>query len=350
MRAFRAVVLHVFIDTNVYLDFFRFGQDTLDALRKLATAIRDDHVKLWTTEQVRDELRRSREGRVDESLKALDELRPTSRMPSIARNLPGYQALEQARSAFDHQLSDARQELVEQFDDGKLAADLVLEELLSLTHTIPVSDEILEAARRRVDRGNPPGKKGSLGDAINWEALLSACKPKENLYLVTRDGDYGAHMDKERVSEFLVHEWRREKESEIKAYQRISSFTADVLPEIMLATEREKETRIGNLINSGSFEQTHRAIAALRQYSDFTEQQVADLLAAAASNSQIGWIARDDDVQAFYRRLLAVHGGNLDHAARERYDDLFADADADDDDDSAYTDASDYYVDDRDEW
>jgi hypothetical protein len=73
------------IDTNVYLDFFRFGQDTLDALRKLATAIRDGHVKLWTTEQVRDELRRSREGRVDESLRALDELRPTSRMPSIAR-------------------------------------------------------------------------------------------------------------------------------------------------------------------------------------------------------------------------------------------------------------------------
>jgi predicted nucleic acid-binding protein len=160
VRASRAVVLHVFIDTNVYLDFFRFGQDTLDALRKLATAIRDGHVKLWTTEQVRDELRRSREGRVDESLRALDELRPTSRMPSIARNLPDYQALDQARSAFDRELSDARQQLVVQFNEGELAADLVLEELLDLADTIAVTDEIVEAARAARGPRQPTGEEG----------------------------------------------------------------------------------------------------------------------------------------------------------------------------------------------
>lgn len=177
-------MLHVFIDTNVLLTFFSFAEDELEELRKLRTAINNGELKLWMTDQVRHELRRNREAKVAHSMDALKKLKPGGGIPQMARNLPEFEDFLTARREFDRRLNELREELSQQFDNGTLAADRVLGELLESTDIVEVTDEIVDAARRRVDIGNPPGKKGSLGDAINWECLLRLCLVGEDLYLV----------------------------------------------------------------------------------------------------------------------------------------------------------------------
>jgi hypothetical protein len=52
--------------------------------------------------------------------------------------------------------------------------------------------------------GNPPGKQGSLGDAINWEALLAEVPDGEDLYLIADDRDYLSVLNENKPKEFLV--------------------------------------------------------------------------------------------------------------------------------------------------
>ena len=318
-------VLHVFIDTNVYLTFFSFTEDDLEELRKLAEAIDNDDVKLWTTGHVQVELRRNRELKVAESFEALRGLKPAQAMPQMAKNLPEFGEFTEARRDFGRKLNALTDRLTKQFEEGTLAADGVLAELMHAAEVIPITDEIVEAARLRVDTGNPPGKRGSLGDALNWEALLSACEDGEDLFLVTGDSDYVSKTNRERISLFLADEWRETKSSEIKLYRRISSLFQDELPDIELAREREKETRIRNLVESGNFQATHNAIRALATYGDFSDQQVRELVEGGMSNSQICWIAGDDDVQQFFRALVDGRLDLFDEEELARFERIFGD-------------------------
>jgi hypothetical protein len=56
----------------------------------------------------------------------------------------------------------------------KLKADTVIEELFSSATLIEVNDKLYTKALKRFRMGNPPGKKkgATIGDEVNWEALL----------------------------------------------------------------------------------------------------------------------------------------------------------------------------------
>lgn len=327
-------MIHAFIDTNVYLTFFSFTEEDLEELRKLLVAIQNEDLKLWTTPQVEDELRRNREAKVAESLSTVLKLQSKQAIPQMARNLPDFDAFTKARRGFEQHVSTLHTQLSDQFASGTLAADAVLGQLLGAAESVPISDELFEAARRRVEVGSPPGKKGSLGDALNWEALLTACPPNQDMHLVTGDGDFVSRMSNDKVSSYLADEWHRKKKSEIHLYRRISAFLRDRFPAIEVATELEKELRIRKLVESGSFEATHRAISRLSGYTDFSEQEAQELLEAGYSNTQISWIARDSDVHEFFAELGRRYGHVLDEESWQTFDAVFGDYDepaADDD-------------------
>jgi len=45
-------------------------------------------------------------------------------------------------------------------------------------------DNILNQAHKRILKGNPPGKNGSIGDAIVWEILINHYKD-ETVYIIS---------------------------------------------------------------------------------------------------------------------------------------------------------------------
>jgi hypothetical protein len=170
----------------------------------------------------------------------------------MARNLPEFNDFVAAKREFERHLNALNEQLAQQFHDGSLAADSVLGELLTAAKTIKVDDATVAAAQRRAAIGNPPGKKGSLGDAINWECMLAAFPDSRDLHLVTGDSDFVSRMSSDHVSTYLAEEWR-----------------------------------IRQLVESPSFAETHRAVSALASYTDYSEQQAQELLEAAVMNSQI---------------------------------------------------------------
>jgi hypothetical protein len=329
-------MLHVFIDTNVYLTFFSFTEEDLEELRKLLVAIRNGDLKLWTTPQVSNELRRNREAKVAESLASLQKLKPTQAIPQMARNLPDFEAFIRAKRGFEQHVSTLHTQLLDQFTSGTLAADAVLDELLGAAEKVPITNDLVEAARRRVEVGNPPGKKSSLGDALNWEALLAASPARRDLHLVTGDSDFVSKMSSDKVSSYLADEWRRAKASEIYLYRRISAFLQDRFPQIEVASELEKELRVRRLIESGSFASTHSAISRLSGYTDYSEQQAQELLEASYTNSQISLIATDADVREFFTALGRRYGNLLHEEAWQAFEAVFGDDDAESADDDPF--------------
>lgn len=304
--------MNLFIDTNIFLSFFHLTSDDLEELRKLAVLTDQKKVRLYLTGQVLSEFRRNRENKIADALKGLKEQRLNLKFPQMCKDYTEYGVLrglqkkyEQAHSALLHQLA---KDVAEQ----KLKADETLKELFGKATVIETTDDIVSRARLRMQVGNPPGKDGSLGDAITWEALLEAAEEGEDLHFITDDGDYVSVLDEARFKDFLAVEWQEKRKSKIVFHPRLSSFFKDNFPKIKLASDAEKELAIEGLASAGSFAASHSAVAKLNKYTQFTVAQTNDIVRAAISNSQVTWIIGDEDVKSFIERVVAGRDDELE--------------------------------------
>ena len=73
--------------------------------------------------------------------------------------------------------------------------------------TLTINADVIAKARLRGELGNPPGKGGSMGDAVNWELLLDY-QPTDHLFFVTDDSDFYSPLDEGRPLEFLTADGR----------------------------------------------------------------------------------------------------------------------------------------------
>jgi hypothetical protein len=193
-----------------------------------------------------------------------------------------------------------------------LKADRIIQSFFTLGQKLPAHSQILDRARFRMGVGNPPGKNNSLGDAINWECLLEAIPAGEDLFFVTGDKDYCSALNDDDFSDFLQTEWFNQKQTSIHFYKRLSGFCKEQFPEIALASVRDKEFLIRDLVNSQSIGDTQKAIAKLTYYKEFTAAQVNTIVAAAIFNRQVVWSMEDDLVKSFLSTLVTHNSQYLD--------------------------------------
>jgi predicted nucleic acid-binding protein len=303
--------MNVFIDTNIYLTFYHYSSDDLEELKKLSVAIKSKDIKLYLTEQVKNEFKRNRETKIADALKRFYDQKVNRQFPQICKEYEEYKHLRQAIKQYEESKDKIYQQLLSDTEQNSLGADTVIDELFGRAQALDFSDKLLAAATVRVQLGNPPGKKGSYGDAINWETLLDKM-PKEDLYLITDDADYISPINEDKLAQFLVEEWTERKRSNIFFYRKLSEFFRDKFPSIKLASELEKELAIANLVNSGNFRDTHAAIGHLSKFTDFTASQFKEIADAAISNSQITWISDDADVREFMQNLVRGKEADID--------------------------------------
>jgi hypothetical protein len=163
--------------------------------------------------------------------------------------------------------------------------------------------------------GNPPGKNNSLGDAINWECLLDETPAREDLFFITGDKDYCSAINEDEFSDFLLNDWQSKKQTKIHFYKRLSGFCKEQFPEIAIASVRDKEFLIRDLVNSQSIGDTQKAIAKLSYYQEFTAAQVNTIVVAAISNRQVFWSIEDDLVRNFLTSVVTNNQQYLDAAS-----------------------------------
>lgn len=309
--------MHVFLDANIYLAFYRYSDDDLDELRKLIAAVGQPTTTLYVTQQVKDEFERNREATIVESLKSLDEVKVRKSFARIFTNLPEYERLRVALDEYEALRGALSSQARSRALDRSLHADDLIAALFEAVPPIARTDEIVRAARNRVELGNPPGKRGSLGDAVNWETLLREVPDGQPLILVSADDDFRSPLDPGGLHGFLSAEWHDRKASGTELFRSLNSLFGRYYPHIKLAAELERDFAVSRLVESESFLETHAAIRDLSGHSGFSDVQVQELVRAANRNTQIKWILADPDVQEFFvalgdRYQKVIDAGELD--------------------------------------
>lgn len=304
--------MHLFIDTNVYLSFFHFSSDDLEELRKLAVLVRNGTITLLVPDQVRSEFRRNRDGTIADALKRLRELKFAVQFPQLCKEYEQYEAYRAALRAAEAAKSQLLEVLEADVEHSRLKADGVIAELFRHARRVAETDALLARARDRMVRGNPPGKKKTHGDALNWESLIETVDNRTDLFFVSGDGDWVSPLNDELFDSFLTHEWEEKKGSSLRFYRRLSAFLREHFRDINLATEEEKDHLIQDLSTSGNFARSRRLLRQLVGHGDFTPVQLNGIARAATTNNQIYWIMSDPDIARYIRALLGPGAQHLE--------------------------------------
>jgi PIN domain len=306
-------VRQMFLDSNCYLSFYKLASVDLEELRKLVALVHSGEICLYITQQVRDEVARNRSKVVATSIDDAKKRNPSGGYPQLLRNYDGFAELDQAQREFSQKLNALVEVVEADAIEQRLHADKLIASLFA-DATLLDDGEVLQRARERIDRGNPPGKGGSSGDAINWEAMLEGHPDQEDLDFITDDRDFRSPLVDDDLNEFLAKEWADRKRSKVRLYRDLAKFFIENFPAIKVAEDVVRNFAVNALASSSNFASTHVAITELERIGTFTVPQVDLLLGAAVTNSQVRWLLQDNDVSAFYTRLL---GADRSGAAEE---------------------------------
>jgi predicted nucleic acid-binding protein len=307
--------MNVFIDTNVFLSFYHYSNDALEELQKLSVLLEQGKLHLFLPQQVADEYYRNREGKIADVLKKLREQKLDLPFPEFCKEYPEYEDLRNLQRSYSKTHAQLLGKLIEDVRGRKLKADAVIQGLFGHATQLPRDEDIFEQAQDRMAVGNPPGKAGSLGDAINWECLLSHVPIGEKLYFIADDSDYASPVDPEAFNVFLLEEWHEQKKADIFFYRRLSDFFHEHFPDIKLASELEKDLLIQKLGDSPTFSATHSIVYRLSKLQGFSIAQINTILKVANSNNQVYWIISDEDVETFLLDLVKGKEDKLDQLA-----------------------------------
>lgn len=295
--------MHVFIDTNIFLNFFHFSKDELDALNDIFATHEHGSADVHLTQQVHDEFRRNRENSIKDALKRFGELKYSAQLPSFMKGYKEYEVIRKLCNDLQINSKSILEKVHSDISSKKLIADILIDSIFSNSDVIVTTIDIYNKASMRMAIGNPPGKNKSIGDAINWIILLQAVPDKENLHIISEDGDFYSKLHEEIVHPFLEDEWIEKKNSKLFVYRTISKFMEENYDGVAFSFDKNKEALIDNLKHSGAFVVTHGTISQLENYPYFSLKEVKRILSAANENNQFGGIITDYDISDFINRI-----------------------------------------------
>jgi len=299
------MALHIFIDANIFLNFYDFNDEDLKQLKKLVNLIDRGGILLYVTKQLKDEVERHRDSKVSNSFKRFKDSRCNLEMPVICKTYQEYEVIKRLQEALDKNKTELANKLWADIENRTLKADEIISALFGAGKFID-SDPFISKARVRHVKGNPPGKKdNSYGDEINWETLIKEVPDNTDFVIISKDGDYQSALNPDEINSFLKNEWASIKKSKIYYFKNLTTFFSKYKITIKLRFEEEKNNLIHSLGNSGTFAHTHEIIERLSKFSSFTDDQIVGIGIAALENSQVGSIITDPDIEEFYARVLS---------------------------------------------
>lgn len=294
--------MHVFIDTNILLSFYHYSSDELDVLHNVFADHEHGSATVYVTEQVKDEYVRNREVKIKDALKKFNDSKINPQFPSFMKGHEEYDKLRELARQAKLLKKSILLKVQDSIDQETLPADVLIADIFKYSRVSKVTAKRLEAAEIRMARGNPPGKKNSLGDAINWEILLEEVTDGNDLHIVSADGDYFSTLNENNPGFFIRKEWKKKKKADVFVYRTLSEFTKEHFDGIAFSYDKEKQSLIDQLKTCGNFASTHDVIAKLETYTYFSLKEVEGVLDAAVDNDQFGRVVTDYDVSDFLNK------------------------------------------------
>jgi len=292
----------IFIDANALLNVYQTKGDDINDLKSLMDLSRNGVINLVTTDIVIDEFYRNRDRVISEAVGQFNKGKIDLVYPSIVRHLQEYGELKRLESALRSSKKSLYEKLMQLISEDKLSIDKEISNYFESAKIISHSQQDIKAAVLRDQLGKDPGKPGQLGDHINWIMVLRECD-KNDLCIVSEDGDYECRVNKGKLKRSLIEERSRDSFCDVflatSIRQAISKYK-----EVVDEHERARiSSAISALEHSHSFASTHMAIAALGEFRKFSEDDVVRILKAYIGNNQVGGISYDDDVAEFLSGL-----------------------------------------------
>jgi len=213
-RARRKV--YVFVDTNIFLDFYRDSSEATLSLLERLKPVRD---RVICTYQVEMEFMKNRQRVLVDSLGKMKSQK-SPQVPAIFADSGTSRSLKEANKQVDKKAKLIRKRIVNLLRSPN-QNDVVYQTLLEvftsdsahvLTRDMVVRNQIKRRAFRRFIMGYPPRKQSdtSMGDALNWEWIVHCGQNfRGKIIIVSRDSDFGSVVDGDHfLNDQLMQEYR----------------------------------------------------------------------------------------------------------------------------------------------
>ena len=236
----------LFVDTNIYLDFYRFGNDVgMDLLKHLDSI--SDHIIV--TYQVDMEFKNNRQKAILDAIKKVEYLSNIPRPGILSEDLTFKALSKNIQDANDNikKLKNLLHGVLENPKQDDPVYKIVQKILkknddLNLTIKKKIKNQIRRQAIRRFFYGYPPRKKSdtSIGDAVNWEWICEIAKNKNSdVIIVSRDSDYGITLrDQTFINDWLKEEFNDRTTRNRKI--RLTTKLSDALEEFQVLVSPEE--------------------------------------------------------------------------------------------------------------
>ncbi|HOX06394.1 MAG TPA: PIN domain-containing protein [Planctomycetota bacterium] len=233
----------VFVDTNIFLDFYKTSQLKGLTLLSHLDRIRD---RVVTTEQVAMEFKKNRQNVILDTMTKLQAPGKIS-PPLFLANATAARALSSNIEKAVSQIKRMKEKLLKVLSDPKNSDEVyrvAQKQFDTFTElnlhrrnkaTAQKRFMIRRLARKRFQLGYPPRKPDdtSMGDAINWEWIIHCAQvTQKHVVIVSRDSDYGGSVND---SEVYINDWLREEFHERTSPQRQIRLTRHLAHALRLA-------------------------------------------------------------------------------------------------------------------
>jgi predicted nucleic acid-binding protein len=265
----------LFVDTNIWLDFYRARTEAGLALLNHLDSVRDQIIMTFVVEM---EFKKHRQDAILESFRELKAPAQVAR-PGLFSDAKAVKALQRNIKDAERKVSALKKRLKLVFQKPA-SHDPVYRVSQRCFHriddiTLNRDSEIKGFIRRKAFRrfliGCPPRKKNdtSMGDSLNWEWIVyCAEKQRAEVHIVSRDSDYGALFeDTAFINDHLLQEFkdRVSRKRKIQLHTRLSEalkhFKIPVTPE----EEKEESVLIGSKPTLFSSEELEAIFAYLEE-------------------------------------------------------------------------------------
>jgi PIN domain-containing protein len=205
----------IFIDTNIYLDFYRIRRS--DISMSYLDLIDKNKKHIITGSQIEMEFKKNRQKVILESLKQFKT--PdwgNLSAPALLAESQAMQQIERKKKEIGTQQKKINQK-IEKILNNPSRNDPVFTTLnrlfrhkskTNLDRENKIRFKIRNLAKKRFVLGYPPRKNDdiSIGDAVNWEWIIyCAQNSSKDIIIVTRDSDFGAIVK----GESYLNDWLR---------------------------------------------------------------------------------------------------------------------------------------------
>jgi PIN domain len=244
----------LFVDTNIWLDFYRARNEAGLALLNHLDQLRDSII---VTQQLEMEFKKNRLTAILEGMQQLKTPEKTVR-PGLFSDAKAVQKIARAIKEIEGHNKKLQGRLARVVSDPTHHDPVykVCQRLFHRESSLVLGKDHEEMANirglalERFHLGCPPRKKSdtSIGDSINWEWMI-ACADRETaeLVIVSRDGDYGQDFDDVTyLNDHLKQEFseRVSKKRTVLLYKRLSDALKHFQVEVSDAEVNEEQAVI----------------------------------------------------------------------------------------------------------